>query len=95
MANPKTKLNSYYRRDLVKLYDFLSPKKVRKILLKEGSKFPNKKYEYIILDNLVGDIPDVQNYFKKIHRITNPRTRIIISYYNHLWEPLLKLWCFK
>ncbi len=89
MAN--TKLNSYYRRDLVKLYDFLYPKKVSKLVLKRESIIPKRKYEFIILDNLIGDIPDVQNYFKKIQPLTKSQTRIIISYYNHLWEPVLKL----
>ena len=45
----------------------------------------------IILDNVIGDIPDLQNYFENLRKNVNPDTRILISYHNHIWEPALNL----
>lgn len=45
----------------------------------------------IILDNVIGDIPDLQIYFENLRKNVNPDTRILISYHNHIWEPALNL----
>jgi len=45
----------------------------------------------IILDNVIGDIPDLQTYFEKLHKEISPNTKILISYHNHVWEPILNL----
>jgi len=50
-----------------------------------------RHFDGVILDNIIGDIPDLQNYFEKLHRNINPKTRILITYHNHLWEPILTL----
>lgn len=50
----------------------------------------NKKYDLIILSNLVGHLEDVQLVFNKLHSVCHDNTKLIISYYNFLWEPLLK-----
>ncbi|MCA9450020.1 MAG: glycosyltransferase, partial [Candidatus Omnitrophica bacterium] len=48
-------------------------------------------FDYVILSNLVGDLPDVQHAFEQIHKVCRPDTRILITFYNQIWEPLLKL----
>jgi hypothetical protein len=45
----------------------------------------------VILDNVIGDIPDLQAYFEKLRVNINPDTRILISYHNPLLEPILTL----
>lgn len=45
----------------------------------------------IILDNVIGDIPDLQTYFEDLRKNIGPKTRILISYHNHLWETVLVL----
>ena len=47
--------------------------------------------DYIILSDLVGDLDDVQEAFTCLRALAGPETRLIITYYNYLWEPLLKL----
>lgn len=49
------------------------------------------KFDYVVLSDTVGFLSDVQAAFRELHRVTHPRTRIIITYYNHLWEPILRL----
>lgn len=45
----------------------------------------------IILDNIIGDIPDLQVYFEKLKREITPKTKVLISYHNSVWEPVLEL----
>ena len=49
------------------------------------------RFDYIILSDLVGDLEDVQEAFARLIPLTDPGTRLIITYYNYLWEPVLKL----
>jgi ubiquinone/menaquinone biosynthesis C-methylase UbiE len=50
----------------------------------------NRKYDLIILSNLIGYVDDIQEVLSNLHAVCNPNTKIIITYYNFLWEPLLK-----
>jgi len=49
------------------------------------------RFDYIILSDLVGDLDDVQQAFARVQQLAAPQTRLIITYYNYLWEPALKL----
>jgi len=51
----------------------------------------DQKFDVIILSNLVGYLEDVEKVFNQLHRVCKPQTKIIINYYNYLWEPILKL----
>lgn len=52
---------------------------------------PDIAIDYIIVSDLITSLWDVQAFFRKLRSYVNPRTKIIISTYNYLWEPLLKL----
>jgi 2-polyprenyl-3-methyl-5-hydroxy-6-metoxy-1,4-benzoquinol methylase len=47
--------------------------------------------EYVIISDLITSLWDVQTFLKRLRSYVNPRTKIIISTYNYLWEPILKL----
>jgi len=49
------------------------------------------KFDYVVLSNLVGYLNDVQEVFENLHQVCLPSTRIVINYYNYLWEPILTL----
>jgi glycosyltransferase involved in cell wall biosynthesis len=49
------------------------------------------EFSGIIFDNVIGDISDLQNYFENVHKEIPQDTKILISYHNHLWEPILEL----
>ncbi len=51
----------------------------------------DRKFDYIILSDVLGHLVDVEATFLNLHKFCNSNTRVIISYYNFLWEPLLKL----
>ncbi len=50
-----------------------------------------KKFDVIIISNSIGFFDDVQAVFEQLRKVSHPRTRLIITYYNQLWEPMLKL----
>ena len=80
----------FYRKDLDKLYRFLTPRYARILRVKEDNLYAKGKYDYIIIDNLVGDLKDIQSFFTKVRALTNDGGRVIVTYYNHFWEPILK-----
>lgn len=50
-----------------------------------------EKFDVIVISNSIGFFEDIQSVFEQVRGVCHERTRIIITYYNHLWEPLLKL----
>ncbi|MEK6603440.1 MAG: glycosyltransferase, partial [Nitrospirota bacterium] len=48
-------------------------------------------FDVIILADVVGHLLDVETALKHLRRCCTPKTRLIISYYNFLWEPVLRL----
>ena len=49
------------------------------------------RFDGVIFDNVIGDIPDLQAYFEKVWKEIGPDTKILISYHNPSWEPMLNL----
>lgn len=49
-----------------------------------------EKFDYVVLVETIGHVDDIQLAFKKLHKVCKPETRVIIVYYNYLWEPVLK-----
>lgn len=47
-------------------------------------------FDYIVLSDLVGHLVDIQRCFEALRKVTAPESRILVSYYNFLWEPVLK-----
>ncbi len=50
----------------------------------------DRSYDLVILSNLVGFTNDVQHVFEELKKVCHERTKIIVTYYNHFWEPILK-----
>lgn len=48
-------------------------------------------FDFIILTDTIGYLDDVQQVFGQLHQLCHPDTRIIITYQNFLWLPLLNL----
>ena len=51
----------------------------------------NETFNYIILTNIIGDLFDVLEALKNIKPFCNPQTRIIITHYNAIWEPVIQI----
>ena len=48
-----------------------------------------EKFDYILLADLVNDLPDVQAVFERLQSVAHPRTRLVVSFFNNLWRPVL------
>jgi len=48
-------------------------------------------FDYIIIADTIGMFEDIDGTLDLVRRLCTPSTRIVISYYSHLWEPILKL----
>ncbi len=51
----------------------------------------DEKFDFVILSDLVGYLEDVQLVLQQVRKVCHPSTRVIINYYNYLWEPVLRL----
>lgn len=51
----------------------------------------DEKFDYVLMSDLVGHLSDVWQAFRELQKVTKPETRVIVTYYNYLWEPLLNL----
>jgi SAM-dependent methyltransferase len=47
-------------------------------------------FDYIVIADTIGMFEDIDGTLRRVHHLCAPSTRIIISYYSHLWEPALK-----
>jgi SAM-dependent methyltransferase len=50
-----------------------------------------EKFDYVVIVETIGHVDDIQTALSELHKVSRPDTRIIIVYYNYLWEPILKL----
>ncbi|HUK82065.1 MAG TPA: glycosyltransferase [Verrucomicrobiae bacterium] len=50
-----------------------------------------EKFDYVVISDLLGFLPDVQCCFENLRQACHSRTRLVISFYNALWQPLLAL----
>lgn len=50
----------------------------------------DEKFDYVVLCNEIGTFADVQRVLERVRRVTTTDSRIIIAYYNALWEPVLR-----
>jgi SAM-dependent methyltransferase len=48
-------------------------------------------FDYIVIADTIGMFEDIDATLRLVHQHCAPATRIIIAYYSHLWEPILKL----
>jgi glycosyltransferase involved in cell wall biosynthesis len=50
-----------------------------------------EKFEYCIMAGSLGLFSDVWKAFRSLKKVTTPQTRVVITYYNCLWEPILRV----
>lgn len=61
------------------------------ILADAQDALPPEQFDVIVILNVIGWVEDVEKLFENLHACCHERTRIIIGYYNHLWEPVIRL----
>lgn len=51
----------------------------------------SEKFDVIILQDIAGLLKDVLKAFGNLHKVSHKGTRILLTYYNQLWEPVIVL----
>jgi SAM-dependent methyltransferase len=51
----------------------------------------SRPFDVILLSDTIGSLEDIQRSFESLHPLCTNETRIIVSYYSRIWEPILKL----
>lgn len=50
----------------------------------------NEKYDYVIMSDVVGFLEDIQKAFLNVKKVSHAESRFLITYYNYLWEPIVR-----
>ena len=48
-------------------------------------------FDVIVLSDTIGSLDDCEEALANLHRLCTPDTRVIVAYYNRMWEPVLSL----
>lgn len=51
----------------------------------------SEKYDYVIMSDLIGELTDVWQACRELKKVTDGRSRVVVTYYNYLWEPFIRL----
>jgi SAM-dependent methyltransferase len=57
----------------------------------DAPELAGRTFDYVVMADVVGNLYDVWSAFRAVRRFCHPRTRIVVTYYNFVWEPLLRL----
>jgi ubiquinone/menaquinone biosynthesis C-methylase UbiE len=49
----------------------------------------NEKFDLIVISNLIGNLSDVEAFFMHLRQFCHERTKIIVQYYNYMWQPFI------
>ncbi|MBI4609934.1 MAG: glycosyltransferase [Candidatus Rokubacteria bacterium] len=50
-----------------------------------------ERFDYIVLSDLIGYLYDIREVFRRLRGACHARTRVVISWYNRLWQPVISL----
>jgi SAM-dependent methyltransferase len=48
-----------------------------------------EKFDYVLMSDLVNDLPDVQDLLARAHQFATPQTRLVFNFFNNLWRQIL------
>ena len=48
-------------------------------------------FDYILVLDAIGSLDDVQKFLEQLHPLCTRETRVVIGYFSHLWQPVLKI----
>lgn len=51
----------------------------------------NDSFDYIVMSDVIGNFEDVQKAFEQLHKVSNDKTKVVVTYYSFLWESILNI----
>ena len=52
---------------------------------------PDRVFSYVLVANTLSYVQNIQKALHNIHKACEPSTRLVLSFHNPAWEPILKL----
>src|SRR5262245_23251972 len=49
----------------------------------------DEKFDYILMADLINDVPDVQKLLESAQRHSYQHTRLVLNFFNFFWRPIL------
>ena len=49
-----------------------------------------EQFDLIVISNLIGYMDDIQHLLNEVKKCCHPNTKVIVQYYNSIWEPVIK-----
>jgi hypothetical protein len=83
----------FYHAYVDSVITFLVPKGKRVLQVDESfSGFEQgHMYEYVVMSDVLGHVHDVEEFLREARGALAPNGRVVVTQYNSLWEPLLRL----
>jgi SAM-dependent methyltransferase len=50
-----------------------------------------RPFGVILMSDTIGSLEDIQRSFELLHSLCSPETRLVVSYYSPLWEPIVRV----
>lgn len=50
----------------------------------------DEKFDVVVLSNLTGFVDDIEVVFNQVRSVSHEKTRVIVTSYNRLWEPMIR-----
>jgi SAM-dependent methyltransferase len=57
----------------------------------ERDPLPEGPFDVVVFSDAVGHLDDIERAFERVRPLLAPGGRVIVTYYNFVWEPVLKL----
>lgn len=51
----------------------------------------DEPFDYVICNDLIGELTDVWATLRGLRRVTNSHSRVVITHFNEFWEPILRV----
>lgn len=88
--NARKKAGIDYSRNMIRIAKKKYPG-INFILMEAENLNFKEKFDYVILSNLIGYLEDIQKVFAELKKVCHPHSKVIITYYNFLWQPVLNV----
>jgi ubiquinone/menaquinone biosynthesis C-methylase UbiE len=50
----------------------------------------DERFDYVVLSDVIGELTDVWQAFRNLRKVMREDSHVVITYFNDLWEPLLR-----
>jgi len=87
---PSRGLGVEFSQTLVDLARRAHPELDFRLVSEDAFEF-SETFDYIVLANSIGSLKDIQSVLARLRQACRPDTRLVIAYFNALWEPILNL----